>query len=183
MNGDISVARRYAAALFGMAKKRNEVDAVAANLREVADTARGSRDLMGVMHHPLLTLEKKKSVLSAVFHGRVLPDVEKFLFHVVEKDRAVMLPQIVDEFERLVDEYRGEGDAEAVTAVPLSPDQIAALEGALHLRFGLKVRLRTRVDPEVLGGLQVRVGDKLIDATVRTKLDRMNQQLKRVKVT
>ncbi|RYG60388.1 ATP synthase F1 subunit delta, partial [bacterium] len=102
MNGDISVARRYAAALFGMAKKRGEVDAVAANLREVADAARGSRDLMGVMHHPLLTLEKKKSVLRAVFSGRVRPDVEKFLFLVVEKNRAVMLPQIVNEFDRLL---------------------------------------------------------------------------------
>lgn len=159
------------------------MDVVAANLHEVADAVRGSRDLMGVMHHPLLTLDKKKSVLRAVFGGRVRPDVEKFLFLVVEKNRAVMLPQIVDEFDRLVDEFRGESDAEAVTAVPLAPAQIASLEAALQQRFGVKVRLKTRIDPEVLGGLQVRVGDKLIDATVRTQLDRLGERLKRVKVT
>lgn len=183
MNGDISVARRYAAALFAVANKRNEVDVVAANLHEVVDAVRGSRDLMSVMHHPLLTLEKKKSVLRAVFAGRVLPDVEKFIFLVVEKDRAIMLPQIVDEFDRMVDELRGESDAEAVTAVPLDAAQIASLEAALQKKFGVKVRLKTRIDPEVLGGMQVRVGDKLIDATVRTQLERLNERLKRVKVT
>lgn len=183
MNGDISVARRYSAALFAVAKKRGDVEVVAANLHEVADTVRGSRELMSVMHHPLLTLDKKKFILRQVFSGQIRPDVEKFLFLVVEKNRAVMLPQIVKEFDRMVDEFRGESDAEAVTAVPLTPNQIGALETALHQKFGVKVRLRTRIDPEVLGGLQVRVGDKLIDATVRTKLERMSEQLKRVKVT
>ncbi len=183
MNGDISVARRYSAALFEMAKKRSEVDAVAANLTEVADTVRGSRELMSVMHHPLLTLDKKKSILRQVFRGQIHPDVEKFLFLVVEKKRAVMLPQIVAEFDRMVDEYRGQADAEVVTATPLSAQQTADLQAALQRRFNVQVRLKTRVDPEVLGGLQVQVGDKLLDATVKTKLERMSEQLKRVKVT
>lgn len=183
MNGDISVARRYSAALFEVAKKRGEVDAVAANLKEVADTVRGSRELMSVMHHPLLTLDKKKSILRQVFGGQIRPDVEKFMFLVVQKDRAVMLPQIVHEFDRMVDEFRGQADAEAVTAVALSAEQTADLEAALQRRFNVKVRLKTRVDPDILGGLQVRVGDKLLDATVKTKLERMSEQLKRVKVT
>lgn len=183
MTGDISVARRYASALFEVAKKQKQVDAVAANLHEVADTVRASRELMSVLHHPLLPLEKKHAVLQGVFGGKVLPTVEKFLFLVVEKDRAVVLPQIVTEFDHMVDEFRGEADAEAVTAVPLSASQVAALQAALQQKFGVKVRLKTRLDPEVLGGLQVRVGDKLIDATVRTKLGRLNEQLKRVKVT
>lgn len=183
MTGDISVARRYASALFEVARKRNEVDAVAANLHEVADAVRASRELMSVLHHPLLPLEKKQAVLRGVFGGKVRPDVERFLFLVVEKDRAVVLPQIVEAFDQLVDEFRGESDAEAITAVPLDANQVAALQIALQKKFGVKVRLKTRIDPEVLGGLQVRVGDKLIDATVRTKLERLNEQLKRVKVT
>ena len=183
MNGDISVARRYSAALFEVAKKRGEVEAVATNLHEVADTVRGSRELMSVMHHPLLTLDKKKSILRQVFDGHIRPDVERFMFLVVEKKRAIMLPQIVAEFDRMVDEFRGQADAEAVTAIALSAQQTADLEAALQRRFGVKVRLKTRVDPEVLGGLQVRVGDKLLDATVKTKLDRMSEQLKRVKVS
>lgn len=182
MNGDLSVARRYAAALFEVAKKRGEVDGVQANLREVADTVRSSRELAAVLHHPLLDLAKKQSVVRSVFGGQIRPDVEKFLFLVIEKNRAIVLPQIVHEFDRFVDEYRGEADAEAVTAVPLSPEQTEQLQAALQRRFGVRVRLQTRVDPSVLGGVRVRVGDKLIDATVQSRLDRLNEQLKRVKV-
>ncbi|RYX86661.1 F0F1 ATP synthase subunit delta [bacterium] len=183
MNGDLSVARRYAGALFEVAKKRNQVDAIAANLHEVVDAVRASRELMSVLHHPLLPLEKKQAVIRGVFGGKVLSDVENFVFLVVRKNRASVLPQIMDAFDRLVDEYRSEADAEAVTAVPLDANQVVALQASLQKKFGVKVRLKTRIDPEVLGGLQVRVGDRLIDATVRTKLERLNAQLKRVKVT
>ena len=183
MTGDLSVARRYASALFEVAKKRGEVDAVAGNLQEVVTTVQSSRELMSVLHHPLLTTEKKKAVLSGVFGGRVLPGVERFLFLVVEKDRAVVLPQMLEEFNRMVDEFRGEGDAEVTSAVPLSAAQVASLQASIQARFGIKVRLSTRIDPNILGGLVVRVGDKLMDASVATKLQSMNEQLKRVKVS
>ena len=183
MNSDLSAARRYASALFEVSRKRNEVDVVAANLQEVVTATQGSRELSSVLHHPRIPRERKRAVLHGVFGGRIHKDVENFLFLVVEKQRAVLLPQILQEFNRFVDEYRGEADAEAVTAVALQPTQIAALESALQTRFGVKVRLKTRVDPNILGGLQVRVGDKLIDATVNSRLGRMNEQLKRVKVT
>lgn len=182
MTGDLSVARRYASALFEVAKKRGNVDGVAASLQEVVSAVQASRDLKSVLHHPLLPIEKKKAVLNGVFGGKVLPDVERFLFLVVEKQRATLFPQILSEFNRLVDEYRGEGDAEVISAVPLSAAQVAALQAQLSTRFGIKVRLNLRIDPNILGGLVVRVGDKFIDASVATRLDRLNEQLKRVKV-
>ena len=182
MTGDLSVARRYASALFEVAKKRGEVEAVAANLKEVVQAVQGSRELMSVLHHPLLPLEKKQTILHSVFAGNVRSDVEKFLFLVVEKKRAAVLPQILSEFNRLVDEFKGEADAEAVSAVPLSPQQIANLEAALQRKFGVRVRLKTRIDESLLGGLVVRVGDKLIDGSVETKIRTLSEQLKRVKV-
>lgn len=182
MTGDLSVARRYASALFEVAKQKGEIEAVAANLHEVGTTVQSSRELMSVLHHPLIGLEKKKSVLHAVFSGSVRPDVEKFLFLVVEKNRAVVLPQILVEFNRLFDEFRGEADGEVVSAVPLSDAQIVDIKAALQKKFGVQVRLKTRVDQNILGGLVVRVGDKLIDSSVETKLRTLNEQLKRVKV-
>ena len=183
MNKDASVARRYAEALFQVAKKRDEVDAVADNLHEVAQAVNGSRELMSALHHPLLTDEKKRAIVRGVFGGRVREDVERFLFLVIEKGRAVLLPQMVEEFDRMGDELRGQADAEAISAVALSPQQTAHLEAALNQKFGVQVRLKTRVDAEILGGLIVRVGDKLIDGSVATRLQQMNEQLKRVKVT
>ena len=183
MNQDTGVSRRYAEALFEVAKKRDEVDEVAASLHEVAQAVGGSRELMSALHHPLLTDEKKRSIVRGVFGGKIRPDVERFLFLVIEKGRAVFLPQMVEEFDRMVDTYRGEADAEAISAIPLSPAQTAHLETALNQKFGVRVRLKTRVDESILGGLIVRVGDKLIDGSVATRLQQMNEQLKRVKVT
>lgn len=183
MNNDASVARRYAEALFQVAVKRNEVDEVAQSLHEVAQAVGGSRELMSALHHPLLTDEKKQAIVRGVFGGKIREDVERFLFLVIQKGRAVMLPQMVEEFDRMVDEFRGAADAEAVSAVPLSPQQTANLEAALNQKFGVQVRLKTRVDESILGGLVVRVGDKLIDGSVATRLQQMNEQLKRVKVT
>ena len=183
MNQDASVARRYAEALFQVAKKRDEVAEVAHSLHEVALAVGGSRELMSALHHPLLTDEKKQAIVRGVFGGKVRDDVERFLFLVIEKGRAILLPQMVEEFDRMVDEYRGEADALATSAVALSPAQTAQLESALNEKFGVKVRLKTRVDENILGGLIVRVGDKLIDGSVATRLQQMNEQLKRVKVT
>lgn len=182
MTGDMSVARRYASALFEVAKKRGEVEVVASSLRDVVAGVRSSRQLAAVLHHPLLTHEKKRAVLHGVFGASIHRDVERFLFLVVEKNRAVLLPQIEEEFARLVDEFRGEADGEVVSAVPLSMAQHFALEKALQARFGVKVRLKTRVDGNILGGLVVRVGDKLIDGSVASRLQSLNEQLKRVKV-
>jgi F-type H+-transporting ATPase subunit delta len=182
MKGELSVARRYASALFAVAEKRGEVEVVAANLSEVIEAVESSRQLASVLHHPLLSRDKKRAVLHGVFGGSVHPDVEKFLFLVVEKDRAVILPQILSEFNRLFDEFRHQADGEVVSAVPLSPEQITALQSALLSRFGVQVRLKTRIDQNLVGGLVVRVGDKQIDSSVASRLQALNEQLKRVKV-
>ena len=181
MTGDLSVARRYASALFAVAKKRGEVEVVAVNLKEVAETVDGSRQLAGVLHNPLLPRAKKRAILHGIF-GSIHADVEKFLFLVVDKDRAILLPQMVDEFNRLVDEFRGEADGEVTSAVALSAAQIESLQRSLQARFGVKVRLKASVEPEILGGLIVRVGDKQIDGSVSSRLRAISEQLKRVKV-
>ena len=182
MTGDLSVARRYASALFAVASKRNEVAEVAQSLGDVVDATSASPELMTVLHHPRVTEAKKKKILHEIFGGQVHADVEKFLILVVDKGRAVLLPEMVREFGRLVDEHNNETDAVATSAVALSAEQTAQLEKALSARFGKTIRLTTRVDEKILGGLVVRVGDKLIDSSVAARLQRLNEQLKRVKV-
>ncbi|RYG72315.1 F0F1 ATP synthase subunit delta [bacterium] len=182
MKGDLSVARRYASALFAVAKKRGAVESIAANLNDVVVAIESSRELAGVLHHPLLSRDKKRVILHKIFGGSISADVENFLFLVVEKDRADILPQILNEYYRLFDEYRGQADGIVVSAVPLTQAQVTALQSALQKKFGVQVRLKTRVDENLIGGLIVRVGDKLIDSSVASRLQTMNEQLKRVKV-
>jgi F-type H+-transporting ATPase subunit delta len=180
--GDFRAARRYASALFNVALERNETDAVAQNLADVTSTVTQSPQLMGVLHHPRVTRQKKQEILATVFHDQVRPDVEHLLLMLVEKDRADIIPNVASEFARLLDEHRKEADAEAISAVPLSSEQQAHLENQLQAATGYKVRLKTRVDENILGGLIVRVGDKLIDASVATQLAQLRNKLKQVKV-
>ena len=179
---DFRAARRYAGALFNVAVARQEVDEVAQNLATVTSVVTQSSDLLGVLHHPRVTRERKKEILHHVFGGQVRPDVEHLLLMLVEKDRASIIPNVASEFARLLDTHRNEADAEAVSAVPLTPEQISQLETQLQNATGLKVRLKTRVDENILGGLIVRVGDKLIDASVATRLSQIGNRLKQVKV-
>lgn len=176
-------ARRYAQALFMLSLERNEVDAIADGLHEVAQVAAGSPDLMNVLHHPRITRARKKDVLSKIFAGGIRPDIEHFLFLLVEKDRAIIIPQVASEFRRLLDEHRREMDAEAVSAVALTSAQEEALLNRLQTATGYKVRLKTSVDESILGGLIIRLGDKLIDGSVRASLQLMREQLKQAKVT
>jgi F-type H+-transporting ATPase subunit delta len=181
--GDTRIARRYATALFRVAVGRNEVDEVAQSLAAVHKVTTTSGDLMSMLHHPRITRERKKEVLHQVFEGQLRPDVEHFLFLLVEKDRASIIPNMAAEFERLLDEYRRVTDAEAVTAVPLTEAQTQALKTRLETSTGYTVRLQTRVDEAIIGGMIVRVGDRLVDGSVRSQLTSMREQLKRARIS
>jgi len=179
---DSAVARRYAGALFNTAEARGLIAQAASGLLEVADTLAGSKELVAVVNHPFLGRDKKRQILRDLFTPRVVPLVTDFLDLVVEKERANYLPQMQVEFARLVDESNHEADGEVVSAIPLTPAQRTALLAGLEAKFGVKVRLKEKVDPEILGGLVLRVGDKLLDGSVDSRLQRLGEQLKRTKV-
>jgi len=182
-SGDLRAARRYSTALFRMAVKRNEVDEVAASLATVTEAVAQSPELMTVLHHPRISRERKKQLLKQVFENRVRADVEHFLILLVDKDRAEIIPNVARQFGILLDEHRRETDAEAITAVALTDAQKEALRQRLQAATGYSVRLTTRVDEKILGGLIVRVGDRLIDGSSATQLQMMREQLRRAKVT
>jgi F-type H+-transporting ATPase subunit delta len=183
MSADNRAATRYARALFGLALQRNEIDDVARSIAQVAQTVQSSPDLVAVLHHPRITRSRKKELLAQVFAGQIGTNVQNFLSLLIEKDRATLIPEAAREFERLLDEHRHEADAEAVSAVPLTEVQREALLQRLQATTGYKVRLTTRVDDSILGGLVVRVGDKLIDGSVATQLNHLREQLRQAKVT
>lgn len=181
-SGDLRAARRYSRALFNVALERNEIDAIAESLATVTSTAATTPELLTVLQHPLVTRERKNHLLGEVFGNSVHADVASFLLLLVEKDRASIIPNVAREFARLVDEHRKVTDAEVLSAIELTEAQTKVLAEQLQAATGNAVRLQTRVDPAILGGLVVRVGDKLIDGSVVTQLKSIREQLKRVKV-
>nr|PZN42818.1 MAG: F0F1 ATP synthase subunit delta [Bacillota bacterium] len=172
-----SVARRYARALFDLARERGQVEEVGREVEQVVEAMRASRELRGLWEHQEVSPRLKCALLEQHFKGKVSDLVLHFLFLLVAKRREVWLPRILREYVALADEALGRVEVEVRSAVPLPDEVLDRLAERLRQRLGKEVRFVRRVDPSLLGGLVVRVGDVLMDGSVRTQLRRMQQRL------
>jgi F-type H+-transporting ATPase subunit delta len=174
-----SLAGRYASALFDLARDERQIDTVSASLQTLKAALADSADLRAVTSSPLIGREaagKAVAATAAVLH--LDPVTSNFVGVVARNGRLRQLPEIVRLFERLAAEHRGESTAEVTTARPLDDDQVAALRASLGERAGNSVRIDARVDPSILGGIVVRLGSQMIDASIRTKLNTLATAMK-----
>jgi F-type H+-transporting ATPase subunit delta len=175
-----NVGGRYAQALFDLAKDQNEVDAVAADLKSLKTALADSRDLRVLLASPAFGAEDKGKGLAAIANAAQLrPTTRKFLGLLAGNGRAAALAAVIAAFERLAADARGEVQAQVVTAIPLSAAQAKGVAQALRQALGKDPMIETRVDPAILGGIKVRVGSRLFDASLRSKLDSLKFALKR----
>lgn len=172
-----AVARRYADALFSLAQEKNQVDAVEADLALIASAIRDSRELRALVENQDYSPSTKLSLLKKIFDGKVSPLTQNFIGVVVTKRREAFFPSIYASFVELANQARGVVEVEVRSAAPLGDEQISALEGKLGARLGKRLRLTTRVDESLIGGLVVKVGDTLMDGSVRTRLGRLRERL------
>lgn len=174
------VGARYAQALFDLAKDEKKIPAVEADLKSLKAMRADSADLRTLLASPGFSAEAKGKGLAALakkagFNALTL----KFLGFVSAQGRAAALPAIITSFERLSAAHRGVVSAEVVTALPMSAAQAKSVAAALRQALGKDPEIETRVDPAILGGLKVRVGSRLFDASLKSKLDSLKFALKR----
>jgi F-type H+-transporting ATPase subunit delta len=172
-----SVARRYAAALFAQAKKTDALQRIEADLALVAEAMTRTPMLRSMLAQPQVTEARKKQSLRNAFGDQISPATLAFLNLLVDKRRADLLVTAQAEFTRMSRDYRNVARATATSAVPLTPEQTAALEASLEARTGKDIELETAVDPSLIGGVLVRIGDTVLDGSVRGSLDRLREQL------
>lgn len=176
-----AVARRYARAIFDLAQEKGLVDQVDQELNLVATMIESNRQLKAVMDDVLISPEVKRDLVEKIFAGKVSPLVMNFLLLVVRKRREAWIPVMYRSFLDLANEARGIVEVEVRSAVPLPDQTLATLENKLQTRLGKRVKFETQVAPELLGGLVVRVGDELMDGSVRTRLRRIHDRMIRSK--
>lgn len=176
-----AVARRYATALFELAQEKGLVDQVDRELEAVVAIVEAHRRLQAVIHDVLIGAEVKQSLFRRLFADKVSPLVLHFLLLLARKRRESSLGDVRRAFVDLANQARGLVEVEVRSAVPLGDDVITSLEGRLVSRLGKRVKFSTQVAPELVGGLVVRVGDQLMDGSVKTRLQRMKQRLIRSK--
>lgn len=174
-----SLARRYAKALLELAQETHAVDAVGTQLESfVALCQANDGQLLAAMGNPGFTAAERKGVLDAVLPRLALsPLFVNFIRLVVDKDRFAALPDIAREYRALADTLANRVRATVTTASPASAALQAEIAAALAAATGKQVVLETQVDPTLLGGMVARVGSRLFDASLRTRLETLQVAL------
>lgn len=174
------VGERYAQALFDLADETGALDAVRADLRSLRAAWGESADLRRLATSPVVGSDDQARGLTAIADKAKFNGVtRKFLGLLALNGRARDLTAVIAGFERLYSLRTGVVAAEVVSALPLTAAQMKSVQSGLRLALGKDPELTTRVDPALLGGLKVKVGSKLFDASLKTKLDQMKFALKR----
>ena len=174
------VAGRYAKALFDLAQEAGAVDALRADAQAVLSAIGDSADLSRAINDPSISREGMGAAMAKLADAiGVQPIMKKFLGLMAQKRRLAELPRALRGFESLVAAARGEATAKVVSAAPLSDAQQAKLGEALSkMAGGQQVYMQVEVDPELIGGLVVQLGSKMIDTSIRSKLASLSQSMK-----
>lgn len=173
------LADRFAVALYELASPAGALDAVAGDLAKLNAAIDESAELRHVLNNPLLPRKTKtNAVVEIAKRIETTPYTHRFIGAIGNFGRLAALAQIIRAFERLLARRRGEVTAEIASAQPLSDAQRSQLETALVTAAGRKVRLELKVDPSLLGGMTVKLGSRLVDGSLATKLARLKLAMK-----
>jgi F-type H+-transporting ATPase subunit delta len=174
------VGARYAQALFDLAVETHSLPAIEADLASLETMRASSADLRTLLISPKFSAEEKARGLAALADKAGFSETtRKFLGLLAANRRASALGGVIKAFRALAAARRGEVQAQVVTAVPMTPAQAEGLALALRSALGKGPLIDLRVDPAILGGLKVRVGSRLYDASLKSKLDSLKFALKR----
>jgi F-type H+-transporting ATPase subunit delta len=175
------VAGRYAIALFELAKEEQALNQVAADLDRFGQALDASKDLMRLVKSPVFSAGEQGRVLEAVLDTLKIGGLTKnFLLLVARNRRLFAVPAMISAFRAMLTRERGETSASVTAAAKLTETQVTALKQALTAALGKEILLEERVDPTLLGGLVVKVGSRMIDTSLRTRLNSLKVAMKEV---
>lgn len=176
MAESLTIARPYAEAAFKLAVELGALPAWSDALARLAVVA-CAEESQGVIGNPAVTASQVASLFADVA-GQLSSEQRNFVQVLAENERLVVLPEIVSQFEALRSAHENVLDAQVSTAFPLSDAQLAEIVATLEAKHGRKVKASVQVDPELIGGVSIRIGDEVSDASVRGKLAQLAGALK-----
>jgi F-type H+-transporting ATPase subunit delta len=171
------VARRYASALFRTAKRVDQVDRILDDLKAIADLLRGDPSLKNFLEAPQILDQYKRELVTTAFKPLVSEALFSFLVLVLEKHRIQYLLAMTAEYERLVKEDRGILQARIITARALDPAFKNRLKEELEKSTDKKIEMILKINPQIIGGIIVILGNKIIDRSIRHQLDELKEEM------
>ena len=173
------VSGRYATALFELARDQNSIDAVKADLDKFDAMLGESADLKRLVRSPVFAADAQLKALSAVLDKAGISGVAANFLKVLTNNRRLFaVADVIRAFGALVAKFKGEASAEVTVAEPLSDKNLDALKAALKQVSGKDVTLNVKVDPSIIGGLVVKLGSRMVDSSLRTKLNSIKHAMK-----
>jgi F-type H+-transporting ATPase subunit delta len=170
-------SRRYASALLDVAEEGNFLDKVTEDLQKVQEILAQSRELVNALKSPLIKGDAKARILQEIFSRDVSDKVLLFMTLLAKKKRAGLLSEVIDEFAALLDEKKGIVNVDVKSAVKLNDEQAKDLVNGLAAYTGKKIRAKMALDEGLIGGITVKIGDTILDGSVKHQLILLKQSL------
>lgn len=167
--------RRYAFALYEVAEEKDKVEEYIEELKQVCSIIDANPDFYGIIKHPQISTNKKKKMFTSIFKGKIDEDLLSFLLILIEKDRILFLKEKLQQMENIYLEKHNTLKAVVKSVVPLTEEERNKLNEKLHRKYDKKIIIEEEIDKSLIGGLYVRVGDDVIDGTIKSKLTEMKQ--------
>jgi len=174
---DSTIARRYAGALIGEARREGVTDQVDADIAILGESLEGSRDLVLFFGSPVISRKRKDSAVAALFAERIHPVTLKFLRLLIRKRREQLIMSVVTSYKDLRDAELGVVEASARVMHPLEELAEKNLIASLEHISDKRIRLKTEIDPDLMGGIVVRVGDTVYDGSVLNQLNALRERM------
>lgn len=172
-----TAAKRYALALFQLAQQHNQLASVEEDLREVKVVFKENRELQALLASPKLSLDRKKEIIRELF-GKANPLVVNTLQVLIDRKRINETVAVATEFATLSNEAQGIAEAKVFSTRPLTDDERASISAAFAHKVGKQsLRIENEIDPSLLGGIRLQIGNRIFDSSVSAKLDRLKKQL------
>ena len=167
--------RRYALALYTVAEEKGKLDEYLTNLREIVSLMNDDIEFLKIIKHPLISTSSKKKMFIKIFKGKIDEDLLSFLLILIEQDRILFTAQKLNEMEKIHLERNNTLLVEVKTVIPLEEAQRENLRIKLHDMYDKKIIFDEKLDKNIIGGVYIRVGDDVIDGTIKNKLDEMKK--------
>ncbi len=171
-----AIGRRYAEAIFAIARENNTIDRTLEDVQGIASLF-SQRKLAYLLNEPKIPTQRKMQAIRQALESKVLRTSLNLALLVVQRELVEAMPSIARELAQLVLDYKNQAIAEVTTAAPMDERQLGQVRQALEQRTGKTILMQTKVQPEILGGVIARVGDQVIDGSIRHRLAVLKQQL------
>ncbi|MFA5523166.1 MAG: F0F1 ATP synthase subunit delta [Tissierellales bacterium] len=176
------VGKRYAEALFEVALELDKLEEFNEEIKSVSEVLKSEPKLKTIFEHPKLSKKEKKDIIDSIFKDRVSQEIVNLCYIIIDKNREAYLSDISYEYTRLSNDKQGIVEAKAITAIPMDDEEMKKLENQLSKRLDKKVILTNEVQSGIIGGVLVKIGDKIIDASIKGRFEELYKDLKTQRV-